>query len=322
MSSSDPLVRAEGLSKSYGPVRALAEASFTIPAGQVVGLLGPNGAGKTTAMKILTGYLAADAGRAWVAGHEVAAEPLAAKRCLGYLPENNPLYLEMRVADFLAFAHAARGLPRSRRRRDIDRVVVRTGLEPVFRRPLGECSKGYRQRAGLAQALLHDPPLLVLDEPTNGLDPNQVVEMRRLIRELGETKTVILTSHVLPEVEQLAGRVILIHRGRIVADGPLEGLRGGLGDRLIVRVAVRGPSGRLRRLLAAAGARAVRERPRPFGDPGLAAAEAELDGGAEALEALAAAAAAAGLPLVELAPQGHDLESTFRRLTAGEEAAA
>ncbi len=314
--SSEGVVQVVGLKKAYGTVQALRGIDFQIPAGQVVGFLGPNGAGKTTAMKILTGFLGADEGRAVVCGHDVALEPLEVKARLGYLPENNPLYLEQRVSDFLAFAYRARGMPRAGLGSALDRAVAQTGLEPVFRRPIGECSKGFRQRVGLAQALLHDPPLLILDEPTNGLDPNQVVEIRELVRRLGETKTVILTSHVLPEIEALAERVILIHQGRLVADAPLEELRAGLpGAAITVRVAARGSASQLRKLLEQAGASAVQGRHHPFGDPALAAAEAELAGGAEALEALAALASEAGLPLIELAPQGHDLESAFRRLT-------
>ena len=315
--STDAVVEVVGLRKAYGPVEALRGVSFRIPAGQVVGLLGPNGAGKTTAIKILTGFLAADEGQARVAGFDVEQDPLEVKRRVGYLPENNPLYLEQRVEDFLVFAHRARGLERARRAADLDRVVAATGLEPVFRRPIGQCSKGYRQRVGLAQSLLHDPPLLVLDEPTNGLDPNQVVEMRELGRRLGQTKTVVLTSHVLPEVEALAQRVVLLHRGEVVADAPLEELRRGAGaDRMSVRVAVRGSDAALESLLTAAGATELRRRPAPFGAAGLAAAEARLPHGAETLAGLAAAARTAGLELVELAPQDHDLEGVFRRLTA------
>jgi ABC-2 type transport system ATP-binding protein len=315
--STDAVVEVVGLRKAYGPVEALRGVSFRIPAGQVVGLLGPNGAGKTTAIKILTGFLAADEGQARVAGFDLEVDPLEVKRRVGYLPENNPLYLEQRVEDFLVFAHRARGLERARRAADLDRVVAATGLEPVFRRPIGQCSKGYRQRVGLAQALLHDPPLLVLDEPTNGLDPNQVVEMRELVRRLGRTKTVILTSHVLPEVEALAQRVVLLHRGEVVADAPLEELRRGAGaDSMSVRVSVRGTDAALEALLVAAGATELRRRPAPFGAAGLAAAEARLPHGAEVLAGLAAAARGAGLELVELAPQDHDLEGVFRRLTA------
>ena len=238
--SSKTVVEVSGLSKSYGDLQALIGADFSIPSGQVVGLLGPNGAGKTTAMKILTGYLAADEGHASICGISVEKDPTESKRLVGYLPENNPLYLDMRVMDFLRFVGKARGLNSSNLKRAVDRSVSSTGLQEVWGRFIGDCSKGFRQRVGLAQALLHDPPLLILDEPTNGLDPLQVVEMRELIRALGRTKTVILTSHVLPEVQTLAERVILLNRGRIVADGSLGDLLGTENDSSIFRVTVKG----------------------------------------------------------------------------------
>ncbi|HJM39836.1 MAG TPA: ATP-binding cassette domain-containing protein [Planctomycetota bacterium] len=238
--SSKTVVEVSGLSKSYGDLQALIGADFSIPSGQVVGLLGPNGAGKTTAMKILTGYLAADEGHASICGISVEKDPTESKRLVGYLPENNPLYLDMRVMDFLRFVGKARGLNSSNLKRAVDRSVSSTGLQEVWGRFIGDCSKGFRQRVGLAQALLHDPPLLILDEPTNGLDPLQVVEMRELIRALGRTKTVILTSHVLPEVQTLAERVILLNRGRIVADGSLGDLLGTENDSSVFRVTVKG----------------------------------------------------------------------------------
>ncbi len=314
-----PVVEVEDLARSYGPVRALQGVSFAVPAGQVVGVLGPNGAGKTTAIKILTGFLGADRGRARVCGLDVEEESLEVRRRLGYLPENNPLYPELLVREFLDFTARARGLAGARRRAAVALAVERTGLAEVYHRPIGECSKGYRQRVGLAQALLHDPPLLVLDEPTSGLDPIQAVEMRALIRELAASKTILLTSHVLPEVEALAERVVVLHRGRKVADGSREELAGEGGGRLGVRIAIRGSQEALAGLLEAAGARLQGFRPHPFGRPELAAAQAEVEGGPEALEAMAAAASAAGLPLVELTPQAGSLEDLFRRLIAEEE---
>ncbi|HEX9792948.1 MAG TPA: ATP-binding cassette domain-containing protein [Planctomycetota bacterium] len=293
-------------------MQALRGIDFTVAAGSVVGFLGPNGAGKTTAMKILTGFLAADAGSARVCGILVEEHPLEAKRRIGYLPENNPLYPEQKVADFLAFAARARGLSGPARRAALERVAERTGLQAVWRRPIGECSKGFRQRVGLAQALVHDPDLLVLDEPTNGLDPLQAAEMRALVRELGESKTVLLTSHVLPEVEALAERAILIHHGRKVADAPLSEL-GLTGRGLETRVAVRGGRAALEELLQEAGAQWLEAQPHPFGDEGCAAALAEVDG-CGGLERIAATAAARRVPLIELAPRAAGLASLFRRL--------
>jgi len=314
-SNGPPVVEVADLEKSYGEVRAVRGISFAVPRGGVVGFLGPNGAGKTTVLKILTGFLAADAGAARVCGFDVEAAPREAKRRLGYLPENNPLYPELRVGDFLAFAARAHGLGRTARRRAVDRVVVRAGLETVYRRPIGECSKGFRQRVGLAQALLHDPPLLLLDEPTNGLDPNQVVGMREEIRRLGQEKTVLLTSHVLPEVEAVADRVVLLTEGRKVADAPLKELTGPNGDRLHAFVTIRGSRKELAELLSSPGVELLEERASPFGPRGFAAAGIRVEGGAAGLAKIAARAAALGLPLVELAPRSRDLETMFRRLT-------
>ena len=216
-----PAVAVRDLVKRFGPVTAVDGVSFTVAESSVTALLGPNGAGKTTLIRVLTGYLLPDSGTVRVAGVDVLADPLEARRRIGYLPENNPLPLELPVDDFLRFAAGARGLRGAAARDAVHRVVERVGLAEVWRKPIGACSKGYRQRVGLAQALLGEPELLFLDEPTNGLDPLQVVEMRKLVRELGSEHTVLLTSHVLPEVAALAERALLVHRGRLVADQDL-----------------------------------------------------------------------------------------------------
>lgn len=309
---------AEGLAKSYGEVRALRGVSFRLHAGEVLGFLGPNGAGKTTAIKILTGSLAADEGSAMVCGFDIEEQAIEARASIGYLPENNPLYPEMRVDAFLRFAfdaQAARSDGRESRSQALERVVAATGLEAVFRRAIGNCSKGYRQRVGLAQALLHDPPLLILDEPTNGLDPLQVVEMRELIRQLGSTKTVVLTSHVLPEVEALADRVVLIHQGQKVADAPLAELASDrLGSRLTVTA--RATTEQLRAICAQwAGVEKMDIRAGAFGDPGLARAQlrtVELD--LAAVQDLADALQRAGLTVLEFSPAAGGLEALFRGL--------
>ncbi len=308
-----PVVEVEGLEKSYGEVRALDGISFSVDAGSVVAFLGPNGAGKTTAIKILTGYLGADRGRARVCGHDVDRDPLAARSQVGYLPENNPLYPDMRVCDLLRFAFEAQRTGEASAADAIDRAVSRTGLAEVYRKFIGACSKGFRQRVGLAQALLHDPPLLILDEPTNGLDPLQVVEIRQLIRDLGAHKTVLVTTHVLPEVEALAERVVMIHRGRKVADGALAQLVQVGTEGLWVHVGVRGSETALRSVLQQAGATEVTGRSSPFADAAACAVQARVRD-ADALPALAAAVHAAGLEMVEFAPQGGSLEMLFQRL--------
>ena len=216
------MIEASGLTKRYGSLTAVDDVSFTVDRGEIVGLLGPNGAGKTTIMKILTGYHFADAGLAVLNGHEVSAEALDVKRSLGYLPESAPLYGDLTVSEYLSFIADAREVQPAERTAVIAAVVDTCGLEEVLHRPIDELSKGFRQRVGLAQALMHDPEILILDEPTTGLDPNQIQEIRRVIRDLGKSKTVILSTHILQEVEAVCDRVLILHEGRIVAAGTTE----------------------------------------------------------------------------------------------------
>lgn len=313
-SSTEMVVSVQGLSKTYrsggAEVHALQSLSFEAPAGEILAFLGPNGAGKTTAIRILAGFLAADAGQAKVCGFDVATDSLEVRARLGYLPEHNPLYLDMRVEDFLRFAAKARGLAGSSLEQAIDRVVAQTGLAEVFRRRLSECSKGYRQRAGLAQALLHDPELLILDEPTNGLDPVQVVEMRRLVRELGQEKTVLLTTHVLPEVEALADRVVLLRQGQKVVDGPLLDLQAPQTGLFQLAIAAQCSLSELESAAAAAGATWLAPRVAPFALAGLHAGLVELPS-AVAIPEFAQGLQAAGVLPLQLAPQGGPLESWF-----------
>lgn len=221
------MIEAEGLSKRYGNVLAVDNVSFRIEAGEVAGFLGPNGAGKTTTMRMLTGFLPPSDGTALIDGHDIFTDPLAARRAIGYLPEIPPLYPEMDVEGYLRFVAKLKDVPRGERREAVDRVLERCGLVDVRRRVIGALSKGFRQRVGLAQAIVHSPSVLILDEPTVGLDPIQIREIRELISELanpgdGQPKhTVILSTHILPEVEALCPRIVLIHRGRKVLDGPL-----------------------------------------------------------------------------------------------------
>lgn len=213
------------LVRLFGPVRAVDNISFQVEQGEIVGFLGPNGAGKTTTMRILTGFLPPTAGEVRVAGYDVQEQSLEARRRLGYLPENVPLYGEMRVEEYLDYRARLKGLPRRVRQKRIEYVIERCRLQEMRRRLCGTLSKGYRQRVGLADALIHDPDILILDEPTVGLDPIQVRETREVIRELREHHTVLLSTHILPEVQMLCQRVIIIHRGRIVLDDRLDRIR-------------------------------------------------------------------------------------------------
>ncbi len=220
------MIDARGLSMRYGAVAALEDATFQASKGEVVGLLGPNGAGKTTTMRILTTYQHPTAGAATVAGYDVVTDPLEVRRRIGYLPETLPLYLAMEVRECLRFVGRARGLRGRELKERVDWVVAKCGLDRMFRTPVLQLSKGYRQRTALAQALVHDPEVVILDEPTTGLDPHQILEIRGLIAELAESRTVMLSTHILQEAEALADRLIVVSRGRIVGTGsPAELLR-------------------------------------------------------------------------------------------------
>ncbi len=218
------MIEAQGLSKYYGRFAAIEDVSFKIHQGEVVAFLGPNGAGKSTTMKLLTGYLAASRGTARVAGHDMFTDRLAGAARLGYLPENGPLYAGMTPRGLLSFFAAARGIPASRQRSRIDAVIRQCSLGAVVGKPIEKLSRGYRQRVGMAHVLLHEPDVLILDEPTAGLDPNQIHEVRDTIRELGKTKTILLSTHILQEVEAMADRVLFIDEGRLVFDASVEKL--------------------------------------------------------------------------------------------------
>ena len=218
------MIEAEGLTKYYGGFAAVEDVSFQVHQGEVVAFLGPNGAGKSTTLKLLTGYLAPSAGRAWVAGHDMTGDRLAGSAKLGYLPENGPLYLDMSPRSLLRFFADARGLSPQRKRERIDAVVELCALHRVIGKPIGKLSRGYRQRVGMAQALLHEPDVLILDEPTAGLDPNQIHDVRETIRKLGQNKTILLSTHILQEVEAMASRVLFIDDGRLKRDEPIDAL--------------------------------------------------------------------------------------------------
>ena len=211
----------KNVSKHFGKQKALKDVSFSIAKGEIVGFLGPNGAGKSTMMRILTTYYKADNGNAEVNGFDVLDAESEVKKSIGYLPEHNPLYLDMYVKEYLAFNADVYKVSKNR----VDEVIEQTGLTPESHKKIGQLSKGYRQRVGLAAALLHNPEVLILDEPTTGLDPNQLVEIRKLIREIGKEKTILLSTHIMKEVEAVCDRVILIHKGKLVADKKMEELR-------------------------------------------------------------------------------------------------
>lgn len=214
-------ITVKNITKTFGQQKALNNVSFSIKKGEIVGFLGPNGAGKSTMMRILTTYYKADSGDAEVNGHDVLTAERAVQESIGYLPEHNPLYLEMYVKEYLAFNADVYKVPKSK----IEEVIEQTGLTPEAHKKIGQLSKGYRQRVGLAAALLHDPEVLILDEPTTGLDPNQLIEIRKMIRDIGKEKTILLSTHIMKEVEAVCDRVIIISKGKLVADKKLEELR-------------------------------------------------------------------------------------------------
>jgi ABC-2 type transport system ATP-binding protein len=219
------MIEAQNLTMRYGSVTAVEDASFAVRPREVVGLLGPNGAGKSTIMKILTTYLWPTSGTAKICGKDVLTEPTEVRKRIGYLPESLPLYMDMEVGRYLRFVGHARGLDGKNLRARMDWIIERCGIREVYRRPIRELSKGFRQRTALAQALVHDPEVVILDEPTSGLDPHQIIEIRKLVRELAREKTVIFSTHILHEVEVVADRIVIISRGHIIADGTIEELR-------------------------------------------------------------------------------------------------
>jgi ABC-2 type transport system ATP-binding protein len=234
------MIHVQNLTKYYGDYPAVRDVSFSVPKGQIVGFLGPNGAGKSTTMRILAGYLAATSGSATIDGIDVFWDPVAVRRRIGYMPENCPLYPEMRVREYLRFRAGIKGIYGAQRNQRLDYVLKRCWLEDVDRQLIGTLSKGYRQRVGLADVLLASPPVLILDEPTAGLDPTQIRETRNLIRELGQEHTLILSTHILPEVEMTCNRVIIIHQGRVAASGMIDELESEAGDQPMVDVVVDG----------------------------------------------------------------------------------
>ena len=227
-------IEVKGLTKIYGEQKAVNDISFTAASGEIVGFLGPNGAGKSTTMKIITGYLIADAGEVKVCGIDVRSQALETKRKIGYLPESNPLYYDMYVREYLDFVAGIHAIDHKKQK--IEEVIALVGLTPESKKKIGQLSKGYKQRVGLAAALIHNPEVLILDEPTTGLDPNQIIEIREVIKKLGQHKTILFSSHILQEVEAICDRVVIINKGKLVADNTLTVLRNQSQENQTVKV--------------------------------------------------------------------------------------
>jgi ABC-2 type transport system ATP-binding protein len=305
------MIRAASLTKDFGSIRAVDGITFSVEKGEILGFLGPNGAGKSTTMKMLTGFLTPTSGSAAIGGHDIGGEPLAAKRLFGYLPETGPLYPEMTVRQFLRFVADVRGLRGEAAGAALERVRGICHLREVWGQPLETLSKGFRQRVGLAQAVLHDPPVLILDEPTDGLDPNQKGEVRRLIRGMAGEKAIILSTHILEEVEAMCTRVIIIDRGRIVADEAPEALKRRHPDFGALAVAFAGDNPPDREQLAEGAPLAGVER---AGDEWIL----RPDNGADLNQWIHARAAGRGWRLKSVRPLPVDLEAVFAKLTRTE----
>jgi ABC-2 type transport system ATP-binding protein len=311
------MIQVENLTKRYAGVQALSDVSFEVQRGEIVGFLGPNGAGKSTTMRILTGFIPATSGRACVAGCDVFEDSLEVRRHVGYMPENNPLYVDMRVHEYLKFRARLKGVPRGERRERLDEVLHLCGLQDVSRRVIGQLSKGYRQRVGLADALLAEPDLLILDEPTIGLDPVQIRQVRQLIKDLGKRHTILLSSHILPEVEMTCNRVIIIHHGRILASDTPDNLvkRLHAGGQIVVEV--RGPGSEVQaKLRDVEGVDSVECR---VGDDGLISGLVQPKPGADPREAIYRMVAASGWTLRELSRSRTTLEDIFVQVTREED---
>lgn len=317
-----PAIEAMGLTMNFGPVRALENITFSVRKGEILGLLGRNGAGKTTTMRILTTYLVPSAGSAKVAGFDILDQPNEVRRRIGYLPESVPVYAEMEVRDYLRFVGRGRGLSSAALASRMDWVIQQCDIATVFRRPIGELSKGYKQRVAMAQALIHDPEILILDEPTSGLDPVQIRGVRELIRGLAKTKTILFSTHILKEIEAMTRRVIVIDGGRLIADGTAEELyrRGGLTTRVVawIEAEPERKSEIMDRLAKIPGAREARlgetDRPQTL------AFELVSDPGERLIPAVIEASHQAGWKLVDLRTVEPALEDAFASLIKGGDA--
>ena len=308
------MIEVERLTKRYGPRTAVENVSFRVRKGEIVGFLGPNGAGKSTTLRMLTGFLAPSAGTIRIDGIDLADRPEDAKRRIGYMPEGCPLYPELRVNEYLAYRAELKGVPRAKIAARVSTALEQASVTEVATRIIGQLSKGTRQRVGLADALVADPPLLVLDEPTAGLDPNQIRQVRKLVRGLGGEKTVLVSTHILPEVEATCGRVVIIDRGKVVGEGTPGELRGRSAHQRALLIACRADAEKLRALLGAvSGVTTVGE---PDEERGVVRVTLRTEDDEAIAERVFAAVAGAGLALRELRPiEGRSLEDVFTHLT-------
>ncbi len=310
------MIEVQQLTKRYGRVTAVEDVTFRVERGEILGFLGPNGAGKTTTMRVLTGYMPATSGRAVVAGFDVFDQPLEAKRRTGYLPETPPLYPDMTVREYLGFVAQIKGVPSGERRARVDASMEKTRVTDVASRLCGPLSKGYRQRVGLAQALLHNPDVLILDEPTAGLDPKQIIETRELVKHLAGDHTIILSTHILPEVAQTCQRVVIINRGRVVAVDTPANLTRRLGGAQAMYVQIDGAAGQAGAALQQVGAiTRVTEVDRQDGIVGY---EVESAAGQDLRRDIARLVVTSGWGLLELRPARMSLEDIFLQLTTEE----
>ena len=316
------MIEVQHLSKKYGPFTAVDDVSFRAESGEILGFLGPNGAGKTTTMRIITGYMPATEGKATVAGFDVFDKPIEAKKRTGYLPETPPLYPDMTVREYLRFVAKIKGVT-SKVNDRVDAVMKKTWVADMANRHCGKLSKGYKQRVGLAQALIHEPEVLVLDEPTAGLDPKQIIETRQLIRELAGTHTIVLSTHILPEVAQTCQKVVIISKGKVVATDTPDALTERLRGAMTLFVQAQGPSDDIQRALQSISG-VVRVNPSENrGD--VAGFDVDTEKGADVRREVAAAVVRGGWGLLELRPMRMSLEDIFLSLTtqeAGEQADA
>jgi len=311
------MIEVEGLTKRFGYITAVDNITFKVDKGEVVGFLGPNGAGKSTTMRILTCFLPADQGRCRIAGFDVLTDSMEVRKRIGYLPENTPLYEEMSVEGFLKYIAEVRGIKKDEQKSRIDKMIEICGIEPVLKMDISELSKGYRQRVGLAQAMIHDPEILILDEPTSGLDPNQIIEIRELIKKLGKEKTVILSTHILSEAEATCSRMVIIDRGKLIADGSLSEVSRMASGTNTHRLKARGDRNVIERELqalpGATGFKLVSE------EGGFLSYEVYGEANRELGEEIFRSAVRAGFSLAELVRERRTLEDIFIQLTRGEQ---